>query len=195
MTSNQSDTETATHPLQDFADSVAAVVPGTARIEFDNVKVEVSPEDWVETHRLAIEHLGLTFFSWLSAIDWSNDVEAGDPLRDEVEERIELLSVVSDVTDGNKVTFSTTLSHTEPVADSLVDTYPGANWHEREAAEMFGIDFKGHPGLDHLYLPDGFIGNPLRKSYPLLSREVKPWPGSVDVEALPGEPSTENPES
>jgi NADH-quinone oxidoreductase subunit C len=51
---------------------------------------------------------------------------------------------------------------------------------------MFGIHFEGHPNLIHLYLPDQFLGNPLRKSYPLLSREVKPWPGTVDVEAMPG---------
>jgi NADH-quinone oxidoreductase subunit C len=68
---------------------------------------------------------------------------------------------------------------------------------------MFGIDFEGHPNLAHLYLPDTFLGNPLRKSFPLLSREVKPWPGTVDVEALPGGgeeeeaegPSEENPEA
>ena len=60
---------------------------------------------------------------------------------------------------------------------------------------MFGIDFAGHPDLSHLYLLDSFIGNPLRKSYPLLSREVKPWPGTVDVEAMPEGPSTENPEA
>jgi len=40
--------------------------------------------------------------------------------------------------------------------------------------------------LRHLYLPTGFEGHPLRKDYPLLSRVVKPWPGLVDVEAMPG---------
>jgi NADH-quinone oxidoreductase subunit C len=68
---------------------------------------------------------------------------------------------------------------------------------------MFGIMFEGHPNLTHLYLPDSFLGNPLRKSFPLLSREVKPWPGTVDVEAMPGGevdeedegPSEENPEA
>ena len=63
---------------------------------------------------------------------------------------------------------------------------PGANWHEREAHEMFGIDFVGHPNLIKLYLPDGFEGYPLQKSFPLLTREVKPWPGTVDVEGMPG---------
>ena len=38
----------------------------------------------------------------------------------------------------------------------------------------------------HIYLPSHFEGNPLRKDYPLLARRVKPWPGIVDVELMPG---------
>ena len=198
MTSNQS--ETTVHPLQDLADRIADAVGGTAEINFDTIKVRVPLEGWVETHRLARDQLGMVFFSWLSAIDWVNQVEVGEPLGEDVEERIELLTTVSDLVDGDRVTFSTDLPQESPAAPTLVDTYPGANWHEREAHEMFGIDFVGHPDLSHLYLPDSFLGNPLRKSYPLLSREVKPWPGTVDVEGMPNqeaddEPSTENPEA
>jgi NADH-quinone oxidoreductase subunit C len=154
----------------------------------------------VDAHLVARDELDLVFFSWLSAIDWTNEVEAGDPLTDEVEERIELLSALSNVTDGRLVILSTDLSSEAPRIASLVEVYAGANWHERESHEMFGIDFDGHPNLTHLYLPESFLGNPLRKSYPLLSREVKPWPGKVDVEAMPeqngsDQPSTENPES
>jgi len=65
--------------------------------------------------------------------------------------------------------------------------YAGANWHERECWEMYGISFEGHPGLRHIYLPAGFEGNPLRKDYPLLARRLKPWPGIVDVEQMPGD--------
>ena len=65
--------------------------------------------------------------------------------------------------------------------------YPGANWHEREAREMFGVTFDEHPDLRNIYLPGDFEGHPLRKDYPLLSRRMKPWPGIVDVEAMPGE--------
>jgi NADH-quinone oxidoreductase subunit C len=71
--------------------------------------------------------------------------------------------------------------------------YPGADWHEREVWEMYGINFDGHPGLRNLYLPGDFEGHPLRKDYPLLARIVKPWPGIVDVEPMP-EPDSE-PES
>jgi NADH-quinone oxidoreductase subunit C len=52
---------------------------------------------------------------------------------------------------------------------------------------MFGFVFDGHPSLRHLYLPGEFEGHPLRKDFPLLARDVKPWPGLVDVEPMPGE--------
>jgi NADH-quinone oxidoreductase subunit C len=65
--------------------------------------------------------------------------------------------------------------------------YRGADWHERETWEMYGFQFDGHPGLRHIYLPSEFEGYPLRKDYPLLAREVKPWPGLVDVEPMPEE--------
>ena len=52
---------------------------------------------------------------------------------------------------------------------------------------MYGFQFDGHPGLRHIYLPSEFEGFPLRKDYPLLAREVKPWPGLVDVEPMPEE--------
>lgn len=216
MTSSPSDTQTEAaeanaeaatpHPLQEYADFVAETVGGEANIVFDTVKVEVDSGDWVSALTTARDVLGLIFFSWLSAVDWSSEVEVGDPYPEEVEDRIELLATVSDISEGRRVTFSTTLPKESPSIPSLVGVYAGANWHERESYEMFGIDFEGHPNLAHLYLPDSFQGNPLRKSYPLLSREVKPWPGTVDVEAMPGgeeedeedasdAPSEENPEA
>ncbi len=197
MTSSPSETETTTHPLQEFADRIAGVVGGSAAITFDTVKITVGSDDWVSAHTAARDDLDLGFFSWLSAVDWANEVEAGDALSDEVKERIELLTTVADLTEGHRVTFSTDLTKDSPSIASLVNVYSGANWHEREAAEMFGIEFIGHPDPGPLYLPESFIGNPLRKSYPLLSREVKPWPGDVDVEPMPDsdEPSTENPQA
>jgi NADH-quinone oxidoreductase subunit C len=56
---------------------------------------------------------------------------------------------------------------------------------------MYGITFDGHPYLRHIYLPTGFEGHPLRKDFPLLARLVKPWPGIVDVEPMPGEDDAE----
>jgi len=184
----EQETVEAPHPLTDFAESVAEVVGGEAVITFDTVKVAVPADRWVQALTAARDELGLVLFSFLSAIDWSNETAVGDPLEDPLdEEYIELICTVSDVSEGKRVTFSTRLDHDNPEIESLIDVYAGANWHEREAHEMFGIRFIGHPDLSHLYLPEGFLGNPLRKTFPLLSREVKPWPGKVDVEGMPEE--------
>jgi NADH-quinone oxidoreductase subunit C len=73
------------------------------------------------------------------------------------------------------------------VVPSIVEVFHGAEWHEREAWGMYGFRFEGHPALRHLLLPGEFEGHPLRKDFPLLAREVKPWPGLVDVEPMPGD--------
>jgi NADH-quinone oxidoreductase subunit C len=163
--------------------------------EHGTAKVVVPAERWVEVHRTLREHL--PFFSWLSAVDWSAEVAVGDPpAEDAVTGRFEVLTRLADTDEGKALVVSADVPAGEATIASLVEVYGGAAWHEREAYEMFGIGFEGHPNLVKLYLPDGFEGNPLRKSFPLLAREVKPWPGTVDVEGMPeGDgPSTENPE-
>ena len=68
---------------------------------------------------------------------------------------------------------------------SLTAVFAGAAWHEREAAEMFGIGFDGHPSLTPLLLPDGFDGHPLRKERVLAARAELPWPGAHDPTGKP----------
>jgi len=83
------------------------------------------------------------------------------------------------------VTVKADLDDDSPAVASIHDIFFGAEWHERETWEMYGFVFEGHPDLRHIYLPGEFEGFPLRKDFPLLAREVKPWPGIVDVEDLP----------
>ncbi len=188
------ESDTSSDPaVAEFAERIASLVGSdTWSADFGNAKVQVTPASWVESVDKVRSEAGLEFFSFLSAIDWSNEVEVGDPLESRVSERFEVLVRLSSVENNDAVTLSTDVSKEDPRLASLVDVFGGANWHEREAAEMFGIEFEGHPNLTKLYLPDAFEGFPLRKSFPLLSREVKPWPGLVDVE---DQPSTENPEA
>ena len=214
MTSSPSETDQATDdgaedvapepdPLQEWANEVADAVGGSAAVAFETAKVTVDAGSWVDSITTARDVFGLVFFSWLSAIDWANDVAVGDPLSEETDERYEVLCTIGDLSEGRRVTFSTTLEKDGASLATLTGVFPGADWHEREAHDMFGITFDGHPNLAPLYLPDGFAGHPLRKDYPLLSREVKPWPGKVDVEDMPEKdedadpsaPSTENPEA
>jgi len=173
----------------EVAERFAALVDAASWTgEHGTAKIVVPRERWVEVHDALKEHF--PFFSFLSAIDWSAEVSVGDPPReDAVTGRYEVFTRLSDVDEGKALIVSADLPADDATVDSLIDVYGGADWHEREAYEMFGIHFEGHPNLIKLYLPDGFEGHPLRKSFPLLSREVKSWPGTVDVESMP---STEN---
>lgn len=72
--------------------------------------------------------------------------------------------------------------HDDPVLPTVSDLWPTCDWHEREAIEMFGLRFEGHPQPVKLLLSEPFEGNPLRKDFPLMSREAKPWPGASEVE-------------
>jgi NADH-quinone oxidoreductase subunit C len=113
------------------------------------------------------------------------------------ETRFQVLARVGNLTTGIGVTLKADVPADSLTVGSWVPTYAGADWHEREAHEMFGISFAGHPGLRKLYLPTEFEGHPLRKDFPLLARLIKPWPGIVDVEPMPGtdEPETAAEES
>ncbi|NNC92425.1 MAG: NADH-quinone oxidoreductase subunit C [Acidimicrobiia bacterium] len=199
MTTNPpEDTEVTEEAVEEAAaDDVAALaerVAGLVESEdwtaaFGNAKVRVDRSHWVEAVLAARDGAGLDFFSFLSAVDWSNEVAVGEPLEETIEERYEVLVRLSSGRNNDSVTLSTDLPKDDARLPTISGVYGGANWHEREAAEMFGIHFEGHPNPGKLYLVDEFEGFPLRKSYPLVSREIKPWPGMVDVEDMP---STEN---
>jgi NADH-quinone oxidoreductase subunit C len=105
--------------------------------------------------------------------------------------RFQMLCRLADVRSNRSVVLKADLPDDDLRIASLVHLYAGANWHERECWEMFGITFDGHPGLRHIYLPGAFEGHPLRKDFPLLARLVKPWPGIVDVEPMPAGPEDE----
>lgn len=54
-----------------------------------------------------------------------------------------------------------------PVAPTITQVWTTANWHEREAYDMYGIDFSDHPDLRRIYMWDGYDGFPMRRDYPL----------------------------
>jgi NADH-quinone oxidoreductase subunit C len=170
--------------------------------------VRVTAGAWAEAARVCKARLGLSYFCFLSAIDWMQADLGGEELWDPEAEpspgpgdgpgrwvtglaggstRFQVVARLYDVERHVGVTLKADAGDASPRVESWVPVFRGAEWHEREAWEMYGIEFEGHPGLRHLYLPGAFEGHPLRKDFPLLAREVKPWPGLVNVEGLPGE--------
>ncbi len=169
--------------------------------------VRVRTDAWLRAGEVARDRLGCTYFSFLSVIDWlpspfgrSMDAEAdrvvsGEPRSDPGpmthgytggDTRFQVFARLMSVRDKVGITLKADVPDDTQTIDSWSSLFGGANWHEREAWEMFGVRFAGHPNLRKLYLPTDFEGHPLRKDFPLLARIVKPWPGIVDVEGMPG---------
>jgi NADH-quinone oxidoreductase subunit C len=71
------------------------------------------------------------------------------------------------MTHNRRLRVETSCPDGDPHVPSVVDTYPAADWHERETWDMFGIVFDGHPHLTRILMPDDWVGHPQRKDYPL----------------------------
>jgi NADH-quinone oxidoreductase subunit C len=158
-------------------DELGAAVAGrlsgaTAAVSFGQVTVDVPAEQWRAAAELVRDDpaLACAFFDWLSAYDAS---DAGLAI---------VVHVWSNV-HRHHLRLRTHVPRDGGRLASLTGVWAGADWHERETFEMFGVVFDGHPNLVPLLLPDGFEGHPLRKEFVLASRVAKAWPGAKE----PGE--------
>lgn len=213
-----SDTETTEEPAALPGDGLREGIVddlrnriGEGLLEFhiepnDDLWVRVATDAWADTG-VALKAAGFTYFGFLSAIDWMPSPYGKGEEDPTVEQEPIDTTIVQGVTGGDTrmqvfarlanverhvgVTIKADVPDDNPVVDSWTGSFAGANWHERECHEMFGIGFNGHPDLRNMYLPVDFEGYPLKKDFPLLARMVKPWPGIVDVEPMPAQDEEE----
>jgi NADH-quinone oxidoreductase subunit C len=181
-----------------------------SEIDAGDIWIRVERDAWRRAGEVCKTVLGMDYFCFLSGLDWMpNPGLSGEKLWDPAEtspepapgnggggyetgvtggtSRFQVFARVYNTRSKVGITLKADLDDANPGVDSWVPLYRGADWHERETWEMYGFQFHGHPDLRHIYLPADFEGFPLRKDFPLLSREVKPWPGLVDKEPIPGE--------
>jgi NADH-quinone oxidoreductase subunit C len=134
---------------------------------------------WQEAAGYLRDGAGLDFFDWLSAVDEPDGDLPG----------VDVVAHVSDsARPSRRILLRTRVPDADLHVDSITGVWAGAAWHERETHEMFGVTFDGFDDgsglpLRPLLLPEGFEGTPLRKSFVLAARAVKPWPGGKE----PGE--------
>ena len=132
---------------------------------------EVAAQDWHDAV-LAAYAEGYDWFDWLGCVD---EIGVSDELR------VVLSLRRLDEPGAAELLLACRLPRSEPRLTSVRDVYAGAAWHEREAAEEFGIEVVG--GDRRRLLLDGAVIAPLRKDEVLAARTAEPWPGAKE----PGE--------
>ena len=80
----------------------------------------------------------------------------------ELRNLIERIAILDSNNDNEKIEINVKLGTSNKI-DSITQIYPGAEWQEREVFDMFGIEFKNHPKLERILMPDDWIGYPLLK--------------------------------
>jgi NADH-quinone oxidoreductase subunit C len=142
---------------------------------FGHAVVTVSPGRYQEIARFLRDEpdLSFDFFDFLSAVDFRP--KGG---------KFEVVTHLYSNRHNHNVRLKLLCDADDPHCPTLSQIWPGANWHERETWELFGIVFDAHPHLVKLVLPEQFEGFPLRKDFALMTREAKPWPGAVEGEEI-----------
>ena len=136
-----------------------------SKIALGELTVEVRPEDWIDVSMALRDTPGLGFdlMMDLCGMDYSAYKDgAWEGRRFAVV--VHLLSVVK----NHRLRLRTFCADDDlPVIASLIDVWPAVNWFEREAFDLFGIVFDGHPDLRRILTDYGFIGHPFRKDFPV----------------------------
>ncbi len=127
-------------------------------VEGNVVRLVVTPGVLTAVLATARERLGILHLAFITVVDREGSFEL----------TYELLDFR-----GVRVRVKTTIEGEEPVIDSVTKIYPTANWHEREAYDMFGVAFKGHPDLRRTYMwQDHFDHHPLLKSFDISTKRT-----------------------
>ena len=139
--------------LKEIQDSLGKKIKKFYKKSDKRVYIDIEPKDLIEAVRLIFRQLGARF-NIASAIDRPDGTEILYHFEFDKDNVIVSIRVFSP-------------ERRNPEFDSITPIFPGAEWIEREMHELFGIDFKGHPDLKPLLLPDGWPKDkyPLRKDF------------------------------
>jgi NADH-quinone oxidoreductase subunit C len=133
-----------------------------------DLTARVANRSWKRAASILKKKCGMDMFVDLCAVDY--------PTR---EDRFEVVLHLRSTDSDERVRLKAGCDAKEPSIESLSDLYLGANWFEREAYDLFGIEFAGHPNLKRILCHHEFEGHPLRKDYPKNRRGGIPRPQTL----------------
>jgi NADH-quinone oxidoreductase subunit C len=131
--------------------------------------ISVPLADWVDVVTKAFE-MGYDTFVDLAAIDHFSEAP-----------RYEVAVNLVSMTEVERIIISTRAPYDDPTVPTLTDVFVGANFYEREAYDLVGVSFAGHPDLTRILLPDDWEGHPLRKDYDIGAVPVEFKAGSTHL--------------
>ncbi len=144
--------------MSDFSPLIDELVAGfeSAVLEDSHGQavVRLQRDDWVDFAKAA-KDAGFEVCVDVTAVDWMRQRP----------ERFEVVANLLSMQHKLRLRMITTVGRQEPTVGSLVPIWPGADFAEREAYDMFGIVFEGHPDLTRILMPDDWEGHPLRKDF------------------------------
>jgi NADH-quinone oxidoreductase subunit C/D len=145
-----------------------------------DLALTVAAKAWVEAARLLRDHPDLDFKLFL-------DLCGVDHLdREDRPERFEVALHLYSVSKRHHVRLKTPVPESAPTLDTLTGVYAGADWFEREAWDLYGIVFRGHPNLTRFITHEAFVGHPMRKDYPTAQRHVLKEPKKLLLQVPAG---------
>jgi NADH-quinone oxidoreductase subunit C len=117
----------------------------------------VTADKIVEISQVLRDEFGFNLLCELTAVDYWPEEEP----------RFHVIYGYYSMSENSRLMLRLPVNGDTPSLPTLTGVYPGANWHERELWDMFGIKFDGHPDLRRVLMPYDWEGHPLRKDYPL----------------------------
>jgi NADH-quinone oxidoreductase subunit C len=136
-----------------------------AGVALDEATIEVAPEDWLEVALTLRDDASLAFdlMMDLCGVDYSTYKEGAWEGR-----RYAVVLHLLSIKRNHRLRVRAFCADDElPIIASLMDVWPAVNWFEREAFDLYGIIFDGHPDLRRILTDYGFIGHPFRKDFPI----------------------------
>lgn len=162
----------------------------------DCMTLEVPAEQWLETARILrddfgfdqlVDLCGVDYLSY-GQVEWDTQDVTGEgfsrgveglgpgrftwqelPESEHIENRYAVVAHLLSVRENRRLRIRTFATDEDmPIVPSLVEIWSSANWNEREAFDLFGVVFEGHPDLRRILTDYGFTGHPFRKDFPLI---------------------------
>ncbi|MCU0228558.1 MAG: NADH-quinone oxidoreductase subunit C [Bryobacterales bacterium] len=146
----------AAHPIVEAMLQESSSWLRNAQIEFGELTVEVASDRVLHACRFLKTSQGFERVSSITAVD-----------RYPAEPRFEVVYHLHSLSGNRRIRVKALVAGEEAALESVTPVWSGANWYEREAFDLFGIEFRNHPDLTRIMMPEGWQGHPLRKDYPV----------------------------